>query len=538
MMPGRQVPRSWLLAGLVPALFLAGCGRKGPEPVRLILISPHRDEVREECALAFREWLRERTTTRAAAAAAALRASFKESAAARHAAVAPLLHQFLSDWRPDDVAELSAAYRSWEEARWDAEHSQALLDALERWQAEPHPVELVWQDIGGGTAQISRYVRARFDTQPDGIGIDVLFGGGTEIYLGMAQAGQLQSGRDAPNARELDQLLDPVRIPPKLHGVPLYDPDRRWFGPMVSSFGILSNLEVLRRIGRPVPRHWADLGEPALQGWVAAGDPRLTGSLHMVYEIILQSHGWDDGFALLLRLGANTNRFIRDSGTLTRSVTEGAAATAGNLDANALSAVGRNPGLLRYEIPEGETVVNPDAIAVFKGAPRPQLAWAFVEFTLSDAGQRLFVLQPGQPGGPHRYPLCRLSVVRRLYDEFPEAARSVGSANPFVGGKGFAYHSEVGIRRWDGLNDLFGAVIMDAQPELSAAWRAILRSGRDPEGPLTRELFRPFVSEAELEQYAVGVRERGPRFRTETINRWGEEARERYRRVRRAAEQP
>ena len=44
-----------------------------------------------------------------------------------------------------------------------------------------------------------------------------------------------------------------------------------------------------------------------------------------------------------MRLGANTHGFIRDSGTLTRTVANGEVAAAGNLDSNALSAVARDP---------------------------------------------------------------------------------------------------------------------------------------------------------------------------------------------------
>src|SRR5262249_60005178 len=104
---------------------------------------------------------------------------------------------------------------------------------------------------------------------------------------------------------ELPASLFQDRIRPQLNGIPLYDPEARWFGPMLSSFGILYNRAVLGRIGQPEPRTWMDLGQPGLFGWVSAGDPRLTGSLHMVYEIVLQGQGWDKGFPLLLRLGAN-----------------------------------------------------------------------------------------------------------------------------------------------------------------------------------------------------------------------------------------
>src|SRR5262249_1684627 len=154
----------------------------------------------------------------------------------------------------------------------------------------------------------------------------------------------------------------------------------------------------------------------------------------------------------------------------------GEVAAAGNLDANALTAVGRDPERIAFYLPPGETIINPDAMAVLRGAPRGELARAFVEFTLSDAGQLLFLLRPGQPSGPRRLPLSRLSVVPELSRRYPAAVRSVGEANPFTAGDTIAYNSKVGISRWDALNDLIGAVIVDAHPELSAAWQAVLRS--------------------------------------------------------------
>jgi hypothetical protein len=280
-----------------------------------------------------------------------------------------------------------------------------------------------------------------------------------------------------------------------------------------------------------------DLGQPGLFGWVSAGDPRLTGSLHMVYEIVLQGQGWDKGFPLLLRLGANTHGFIRDSGTLTRTVSSGEVAAAGNLDANALTAVGRDPQIMGYALPDGETIINPDAIAVLKGAPRPELARAFIEFTLSDAGQLLFLLRPGRSGGPRRYPLCRLSVVEELYTKYPAEIRSIGAANPFQVRNTISYNSGLGNSRWDALNDLFGAVIVDAHADLVAAWGAVLRLPEADRPPLEAALFAPPCTLDELMKHARTLAEGHPHLRTATLNRWGEEARQRYRRVRRAAEQ-
>ncbi|MBL8799456.1 MAG: ABC transporter substrate-binding protein [Planctomycetia bacterium] len=538
MVTARSAERRWAATALALLACVAlGCGGGSEQAVRLVVISPHRDEIREEVALGFQDWFAERTGARLKQASQALRAEPKHP---DHAAVARLL----ADWSPADLEArgIAGPLRQWQKQP-DADTAATLATALDAWQRDPDAarVRVAWQDIGGGTSQIARYVRSSFEAQPDGIGIDLVFGGGTDIYLRFASQGLLQPV-------DLSHLTR-GRIPPTLHGVPLYDEQGRWYGPVISSFGILSNREVLRRLGiDEPPRTWSDLGRPELAGWVGAGDPRLTGSVHMVYEIILQGDGWEEGFRKLLRLGANAHSFIRDSGTLTRSVVTGDTATAGNIDVNALSAVGRNPEMMVFVLPvveqrknaegklvrNGGTVINADAIAMLKGAPRPGLARAFMEFTLSDACQKLFLLLPGVPGGPRRFPLCRLSVVEALYRGFPPEQRSVGAANPFQQTDALRYNSQLGQQRWDALNDLIGAFIVDAQDELSAAWHAILRSGLPAETiqRLSAELFEPPCTEAELAAHAKRIAQGDPHARTMQVNDWSEQARQRYRRIR------
>lgn len=511
---------------LVPLLLCAGCATGTPGAVTLTVISPHRDEIREEFALAFQTWFQERTAAQLRAARTELQRILDGGVAVPGSGAAEALETLLADWKEDELREVREAFGHWR-GEQNRDNTRALLAALDEWGARPHPVEIVWQDIGGGTSAIVRYVEARYQDHPGGIGIDVLFGGGTDIFLGFAERKRLQK-LDLPAS-----LLS--RLRPQLNGIPLYDPDHLWFGPMLSGFGILYNRRVLERIGQPEPRRWADLGQPGMRSWVGAGDPRMTGSVHMVYEIILQGMGWDEGFRLLLRLGANTHSFIRDSGTLTRMVSEGEVAAAGNLDANALSAVGWDPKGIGFQLPPGQTIMNPDAVAVLQGAPRPQLARAFVEFTLSDAGQKLILLRPGEAGGPRRYALCRLSVVEQLYEQYPPSARSIGAVNPFAVTDTIRYNGDLGYRRWDALNDLFGAWIADAHPDLAGAWCALLQLPEHERPPLENELFAPPCSASELEAYARQITEKSPQLRTETVTRWGVNARERYRRIRQLA---
>src|SRR5262249_48290086 len=155
----------------------------------------------------------------------------------------------------------------------------------------------------------------------------------------------------------------------------------------------------------------------------------------------------------------------------------------------------------------------------------------------SDAGQLLFLLSPGQPNGPRRFPLCRLSVVPDLYRRYPSAVRSVAEANPFTVGNTIPYDSKLGNSRWDALNDLIRAVIVDAHPALSAAWRSVVQAplSEPARKRLEDKLFAPPCTEAELQRHARLVLEEGPRVRTLALNRWGEDARQRYRAVREEA---
>ena len=80
-------------------------------------------------------------------------------------------------------------------------------------------------------------------------------------YYVRSPAGKVNGPYSAETLRNLakDGMLAPCpvprelldgRIPKELNGVPLHDPQGRWYGPILSSFGILANLRVAeRRIG-------------------------------------------------------------------------------------------------------------------------------------------------------------------------------------------------------------------------------------------------------------------------------------------------
>ncbi|MCK5327741.1 MAG: ABC transporter substrate-binding protein, partial [Candidatus Latescibacteria bacterium] len=147
-------------------------------------------------------------------------------------------------------------------------------------------IRVEWLDQGGTSAML-RFVKSEFAARPEGIGIDMMFGGGVDPYLELRRLNLMHPYR-LP-----EDILD--KIAPRIGGMPMYDPDYHWYGATLAGFGIIFNKAVLNMIHLPEPKTWEDLGDPRLLTWVGSADPRSSGSVHMAYEIILQAFGWEKG---------------------------------------------------------------------------------------------------------------------------------------------------------------------------------------------------------------------------------------------------
>ncbi len=373
-------------------------------------------------------------------------------------------------------------------------------------------VDIRWLDVGG-TSKILKELESRFATSPDDPGVDLLFGGGVAPYLTAIQQNWL-----AP----LDLSTNVVAsVPATCAGSPVYDPQLRWFGIALSGFGILYNRPLVERLKLPVPTDWSDLGRAEYYGWVGSGDPRSSGSVHMCYEIILQALGYEEGWSLVTRLCANVRGFGEAGGTVPREVAAGDIAAGMVIDQYAQTVI-RSVGqdALVLVLPERHTVIGPDAIGLIRGTRHAELARRFVEYALSEDGQRLLYQPEGVNG--QRYALYRMPVTASLYAD-PQAPKP----NPYSIPAGFTYDNDKGMRRWNVLNDLMGVWLIDAHAELRAAWKRVIARGcRDDE---VRALCAPPLTEPELE--ALDKTWKDPRRRQEVMLAWSLEAQKRYRMV-------
>jgi ABC-type Fe3+ transport system substrate-binding protein len=387
------------------------------------------------------------------------------------------------------------------------------------------PATIRWREAGGGASQIVRFLRAEYQTNPSA-DIDVLYGGGVDPFLDLEKDGLLT--RFDPPADIL------ALIPAQLNGMNIVDPNHEWFGAALSGFGIITNERVREAVGLPEVHTWVDLTDPRLAGWISASDPRASGSALAIYEIILQSYGWEKGWAVLMEMSGNARNFLSSSAASAVEVGIGDAAYGVAIDTYGQAQAGYyGSGNVSFVLPEGRTVITPDSIAILKNPPHPELARHFVEFVLSREGQLLWMLPKGSPGGATRSLINRMSVQPALYDEL--AGKTPILTNPFKMHSDFVYSAQLGSRRRAILSVLIAAWMIDTHDLLAPAWKALnsptaQKLSEARQQTLLAQLIAPPCSETELLRLA-DTDWKNPVKRTALVNQWQSEALDRYKSV-------
>jgi ABC-type glycerol-3-phosphate transport system substrate-binding protein len=189
---------------------------------------------------------------------------------------------------------------------------------------------------------------------------------------------------------------------------------------------------------------------------------------------------------LIRRIGANA-RYFTDSGTkVPLDVSQGEAAAGmcidffGRFQGESVAAAGR-PGRVGFSTARGETSLDADPIALLRGAAHRELAVAFMEFVLSEEGQKLWAFKRGAPGGPERYALRRLPILPRLYAPEFEAYRADPDENPYEEERGFVYRPEWTGKIFSAIALVVRVACIDPDAELAGAWRALIEARFPPQ---------------------------------------------------------
>ena len=424
----------------VPLAFRPAGSREPEGAARVIIITPHNDQIRHEFARGFDRWHRER---------------FAQPA--------------IVDWRQPGgtteirrllVSQYTEAIRT---GRITAEG--ALRDG-----AEPMPFDLL---MGGGTfehGEVKRGVKAT----PPGEDKDITM----PISISMGYTTQ-----------QLDEWYG--TRPEQAHKVgamPLYDPgdEKRgdpgqfWLGKAVSGFGIIFNRDVLRQLELPEPTEWEDMCDPKLRGWIGLADPRQSGSVATTYESILNVKGWDEGWRILRRMSANARYFTNSALKVPLDVAHGQAAMGvaidfyGRYQSQALMKPGETPETSRvgYVDPPGVVLIDPDPISMLRGGPNPQIARRFVEYVLSEEGQAVwnFPVRAGEDSmGPEKFELRRMPIRRVMFEKHWDSL--IDRVDPYK------LATDAPNKGWrSAIGPMMGAFAIDVHEDQVAAWEAIQRA--------------------------------------------------------------
>jgi len=212
---------------------------------------------------------------------------------------------------------------------------------------------------------------------------DIFWGGESALYDKLAEQ-KLIAKLDLPQA-VADSI--PVSIG-KPRPIPLKDPNGFWIGTVLEPYGLVYNPKVLARLGVPEPKDWDDLLHPKLKGYVAQCTPTASSSSHATYEVILQRDGDAKGWEWLKRLGGNTGIFTARSRDVPSVVAKGEFA-AGFAVPSYMAFEDRLAGFdVKFVAPK-TAWITPEPISIIAGAKHPKAARAFIEFMLSERGQRV-----------------------------------------------------------------------------------------------------------------------------------------------------
>jgi ABC-type Fe3+ transport system substrate-binding protein len=212
---------------------------------------------------------------------------------------------------------------------------------------------------------------------------DIFWGGESALFDKLAEQ-KLLAPLDLPKA-----VID--AIPPTI-GKPkqilLKDPKGFWTGTVLEPYGIVYHPRLFARLGLAAPKDWDDLLDPKLKGNVAQCAPSRSSSSHATYEVILQRDGDEKGWTWLKKLGGNTGIFTARSRDVPSVVAKGEFA-AGFAVPSYMAFEDRLAGFdIKYVAPK-TAWITPEPIAILAGARHAKAARAFIEFMLSERGQRV-----------------------------------------------------------------------------------------------------------------------------------------------------
>ena len=491
------------------------------DPV-LVVITPMNEAIRHEYALGFSRW-------HAQQFGAPVKVDWRNIGGTTE------ISRYLT-------SEFVSSFRAWWTAQgrpWRGDGASIILNKSFNPDKKPDDV-----DNADWAEQCEMYAAFRGTDDPHAFSsqIDMYFGGGAYDGANATRQGLLVpvwKPDKIPSgllAAESGEELIPSGMSGEMWRAPT------WYGTTLSTFGICYNRDRMSAQGiASDPEHWEDLADPRWFGTLGLADPTKSGSIAKAFETIVQVQcrkaiqlagfgpmtdeyesriaaaklapgqmpegvpeeyqhavetGWINGLRLIQKIGANARYFTDSASKVPLDVGMGNAAAGlaidfyGRFEAQ-VSNAGHGRESMAYVTPRGESGVSSDPISLLRGAPRRELAQRFIQYLLSEEGQKLWCYRVGEPGGPQKYALQRFPIRRDFYPsdnpafqaahERHRAHTTDDMSRPTLDAyrlaKEYVYRPRWTAGHFGLFRDLVRAMCMDAGKELRSAWGEIVARG-------------------------------------------------------------
>ena len=542
------------------------------DPV-LVVITPHNEAIRHEFGLAFSSWHEKRY-------GAPVKVDWRNIGGATE------IMRYLT-------SEFTTSFRAWWKGQgkaWRRDGAAILLSRTFDPGAKPDGM-----DEGDWAAQRELFLAFRGTDDPKKFssGIDLYFGGGAYDGDNATRQGLLvppwEPGQVPPGllATKTGAELIPAGLSGDTWRTPTY------YGTTVSTFGMCYNRDRIRAQGiAREPAQWEDLADPAWFGSLGLADPTKSGSIAKAFETLVQVEcrkavaaagfgdlaeayeariaaaklpagrmpadvpaeyqqaveaGWVNGLRLIQKIGANARYFTDSASKVPLDVGMGNAAAGlcidfyGRYEAQ-VSNGGRTNGAMAYVTPRGGSGVSADPVSLLRGAPHRATALRFMEFALSEDGQKLWCYRVGTPGGPRKYALQRFPIRRDFYPaENPEFQAAYERHRRFttddlgqpnldmyrLAGE-FTYRPRWTSGYYGLFRDLIRAMCMDSGQELRAAWKAIGAAGGPERCPRAMEALGRLPQKPEPLTWVSGLTLGRKHDRLDLLREWTIQYRAQY----------
>ena len=163
----------------------------------------------------------------------------------------------------------------------------------------------------------------------------------------------------------------------------VYDADRTYFGSKLITTGIAVNTAAKSR-----PTSWADLAKPEYKGQIAMPSPLYSGAAAIMLGTMTSRP--DLGWSYFEKLKAADAVAVRGNGAVVTAVANGEKAYGVLVDFMAFNAKAKGSPIDFVFPAEGNPAVT-EPVAILKTTQNAAAARAFVDFILSDEGQKLAV---------------------------------------------------------------------------------------------------------------------------------------------------